>query len=88
MYNLSEPAVGISMGEKEDLELAACIYFINRYNQEHNTNLELVKHTDKPDFILSDAVTGERVGVEVTHLYYDENEAKMILGRMTNKTYG
>ena len=76
------------MSEKQDLELAACTYSIASYNAIHQANLELVQHRDKPDCVLRDAVTGELVGVEVTHLYYDATEAKMVLGRLSKQLHG
>lgn len=76
------------MSEKQDLELAACMYFIDSYNAIHRTNLKLVEHRDKPDCVLRDAVTGEQVGVEVTYLYYDAQEAKMVLGRLSKQLHG
>ena len=76
------------MLEKQELELAACTYFIHSYNAIHRTNFELIAHQDKPDCLLQDVVTREHVGVEVTHLYYDRNEAKMVLGRLPKQPYG
>jgi hypothetical protein len=76
------------MSEKQDLELAACTYFVDSYNAIHRTNLKLVEHIDKPDCVLHDAVTGEQVGVEVTHLYCDAREAKMVLGRLPKQLHG
>jgi hypothetical protein len=76
------------MSEKQDLELAACNYFVGSYNAIHRTNLKLVEHRDKPDCVVHDAVTGEHVGIEVTHLYYDAKEAKMVLGRLPKQVHG
>ena len=76
------------MAEKEELELAACTFFINSYNAIHHTNLEIIQHTDKPDFLLCDANTEEQIGVEVTHLYYDGKEAMMVLGRLSKQPHG
>lgn len=76
------------MNENQDLELAACNYFIGAYNAIHHANLEFIEHRDKPDCVLRDAVTGEQVGVEVTHLYYDAKEAKMVLGRLPKQVHG
>ena len=76
------------MSEKQDLELAACEYFIGSYNAIHHTHLTLGQHRDKPDCVLHDVVTKEQVGVEVTHLYYDAREAKMVLGRLSKQPHG
>lgn len=69
------------MNEKEALEEAACLYFIDSYNKAHGTHFEIKKHQDKPDFLMRNPDTGEMMGVEVTHLFYDSEEAKMLLGR-------
>lgn len=76
------------MSEKQDLEIAACEYFIASYNAIHQTNLKLVQHSDRPDCVLHNTVTDEQVGVEVTHLYYDAKEAKMVLGRLSKQSHG
>ena len=76
------------MNEKQNLELAACTYFIDSYNTIHRTSFQLIAHQDKPDCLLQDVVTGEQVGVEVTHLYYDTEEAKMVLGRLPKQSHG
>ena len=69
------------MNEKEALEEAACLYFIDAYNKEHGTYFEIKEHRDKPDFLAGDHSTSETMGVEVTHLYYDSEEAKTLLGK-------
>ena len=71
------------MNEKEALEEAACLYFIDSYNKAHGTHFEIKEHKDKPDFLVEDSSTSETMGVEVTHLYYDSEEAKMLLGRLS-----
>lgn len=76
------------MNEKLALELAACTYFIASYNGLHKTKFQIQKHQDRPDFLLKDVDTGEMVGVEVMHLYYDAVEAKMVLGRLSGKLHG
>ena len=40
-----------------------------------------------PDFLL-EAEDGTCLGLEVTHLYYDSQEAKMILGRSSDGLHG
>ena len=69
------------MNEKEALEEAACRYFFDAYNNAHGTHFEIKEHRDKPDFLAGDHSTSETMGVEVTHLYYDSEEAKTFLGR-------
>ena len=72
---------GCVVNEKEALEEAACLYFIDAYNKAHGTHFEIKEHRDKPDFLAGDHSTSEMMGVEVTHLYYDSEEAKTLLGR-------
>ncbi len=35
-----------------------------------------------------DTKSGEKIGIEVTHLFFDSREAKMLLGRSTGGTHG
>ena len=67
--------------EKEQLEEFVINNFINNYQIE----LRILKHSDKPDFTLFDKINNKKIGAEVTHLYYDGNEAKILLGRSDNK---
>lgn len=69
------------VNEKEALEEAACLYFIDAYNKANGTHFEIKKHQDKPDFLIGDASTGEMMGVEITQLFYDKEEATTLLGR-------
>lgn len=70
--------------EKPELEVAACNYFLQSYNSFLKTNFSLIDHDDKPDIIIKDNNSGEVIGLEVTHLFYDTNEAKILLGRSLN----
>ncbi|RLC36773.1 hypothetical protein DRH29_03825 [candidate division Kazan bacterium] len=74
------------MAEKKKLEKAAFDYFIKSYNLFNGTNFQFNKHSDKPDFIAED--DGQMLGVEVTHLFYDDNEAKILLGRADKRISG
>lgn len=76
------------MNEKLALESAACTYFVASYNRLHQTTFQIHEHQDRPDFILNDVDTGEKIGVEVMHLYYDSREAKMVLGRLSGQLHG
>lgn len=66
--------------EKRDLERAAVKIFIDIYNRNHPTKLRLLYQRDKPDAVLQDS-NRRKLGVEITHLFYDSEEAKMLLGR-------
>lgn len=77
-------------GEKEKLQLEedAIKLFLKFYNSQTDDKLEKKKHQDRPDFILFNPVTGKDIGVEVSHVFYDDEEAKMLLGRPYTLTHG
>lgn len=69
--------------EKYILEKAAIDIFIKK-----NKNIyTIIKHCDKPDFILLDTEKS-KIGVEVSYLYYDEKEAKLLFNRCEGKSHG
>lgn len=68
------------MNEKERLEKAACEQFVKIYNQQFSSKFTIVKHQDKPDFIIGNQ-DEEQLGIEVSHLYHDQREAMLLLGR-------
>jgi len=70
----------LSNSEKELLERSAVLLFIDRYNKIFNDELKLFSLGDKPDSIITNA-RGEKVGIEIAHLFYDAEEAKYTLGR-------
>jgi len=76
------------MNERLALERAACNYFLDSYNRLHDTAFEIVDHRDKPDFWARDTRSGEKIGIEVTHLFFDSREAKILLGRSPDGTHG
>ena len=69
------------MNEKTKLEKAALDYFVEAYNNRGFTKLKFKKHSDKPDFIVEDSQTNRAIGIEIKHLYYDCDEAKILLDR-------
>ncbi|WP_248912445.1 hypothetical protein, partial [Paenibacillus antarcticus] len=73
--------------EKFALENAAVEIFSNLFNINHKDQYELVERRESPDFVLRD-LKGELLGLEVAHLFYDPEEAKMLLGRSDNKMHG
>ncbi|PPQ49029.1 hypothetical protein C5G87_10580 [Paenibacillus peoriae] len=73
--------------EKFALENAAIEIFINLHNCNHNGQYELIERRESPDFVLRNS-EGELLGIEVAHLFYDFEEAKMLLGRSSNNTHG
>ncbi|EEG78843.1 hypothetical protein [Dethiobacter alkaliphilus] len=71
--------------EKKLLEEAAIHWFIKNIKKLCGIQYHVKKHygedgISKPDFIL----TGheEEIAVEVTHLFYDEHEARLLLGKL------
>ena len=67
-------------GEKKRLEKAACRYFLDAYNREQGTNFKIVKHGDRPDLTAQDG--DKTLGIEITHLYYGDEEAMELLGKL------
>lgn len=74
-------------GEKFALENATVDIFLNLFNFNHKDQYILVERRESPDFILK-GLNGELLGLEVAHLFYDSEEAKMLLGRSDNKVHG
>jgi hypothetical protein len=73
--------------EKYRLEVAAIKLFINISSAGRGINYNIITKYESPDFILEDE-SGNILGVEVTHIFYDSEEAKMLLGRSDKKTHG
>lgn len=71
----------IVLDEKWLLEQAAAENFVSTINNMYSTSYEILKHTDKPDILIGDQATGDKIGVEITHLFYDDEEAKTLLGK-------
>lgn len=69
------------MTEKENLEKAACEQFLKAYNQTYGCSFKTELHSDKPDFIVKDTINGQSIGIEIAHLFHDQQEAKLLLGR-------
>lgn len=69
------------MNEKQWLEESLINYFTSVINTIFNFSFFVVTHRDRPDFIIKEPYRNKIFGVEVTNLYYDEEDAKEILGR-------
>lgn len=69
------------MNEKEALEEYAVQNFIEALREQTGISYKIIEHRDRPDLVIENEDTGERLGVEVTHLFYDSQEARIILGR-------
>ena len=70
----------MGFNEKQELERAAIKYFVSSYNKAYRGKLVIEKRQECPDFILSNGNKGQ-IGAEVTNLFYDLQEAKLLLGR-------
>ncbi|MHB8482031.1 MAG: hypothetical protein ACYDBV_04735 [Nitrospiria bacterium] len=75
------------MGQKEDLEIAACEFFLKSFNIRQGSQFEIISHRDKPDFEVLDRYSEETFYLEVTHLYCNTEETKYLLGKPGNSLY-
>ena len=71
------------MNEKKKLEELAGKYFLNSYNELRKVNFVIKTQREKPDLEIIDTSTDTTLGVEITHLYYGTEEAKILFGRTT-----
>ncbi len=71
----------MSLQEKWALEREAAEAFVFAFNELNSTHFKLAKHADKPDFTATEKDTNQTVGIEITHLFYDDEEAKLLLNR-------
>ncbi len=69
--------------EKWLLEQNAAEYLVEALNRQLGTDFRVVLHADRPDIVIEDLDTGQQIGVEVAHLFYDAEEARIFLGRST-----
>lgn len=70
-----------SVDEKWLLEESAAEALVEILNTQQGENFNIFQHTDRPDFVIENQKDGTRIGVEVTHLFYDSEEARLIFGR-------
>lgn len=73
--------------EKSALEEAAVNIFVDLYNFNRKDYIEVAERRECPDYIIKN-IEGDFMGLEVTHLFYDSEEAKMRLGRSTKEMHG
>jgi hypothetical protein len=66
--------------EKHQLERTAVRLFLSIYNLNNLAKLRLLYQRDIPDAVLQQQ-DQRLLGMEITHLFYDSEEAKMLLGR-------
>ncbi len=73
----------IISNEKKKLEELAGKYFLTSYNKLLGVNFEIKTQREKPDLKIVDKNTDTTLGIEITHLYYGTDEAKILFGRTT-----
>jgi len=71
--------------EKWALEEMAAEYFVAALNRKLGSAYQIVLHSDRPDIVIEDFHTGHSMWVEVTHLFYDDEEARFFLGRSASE---
>ncbi|MDP4161114.1 MAG: hypothetical protein Q8911_15370 [Bacillota bacterium] len=69
------------LNEKWLIEEGAALALVETLNLQQGTNYEILKHGDRPDIVIENKLDGTRLGVEVTHLFYDAEEARLVFGR-------
>lgn len=72
--------------EKHDLEKAAVNWFLPQYNILKG-EIYSVDWQERPDAVLKYS-DGRKLGIEITHLYYDQEESRYIFGRSNKKQLG
>lgn len=74
--------------EKRRLEREAVKLFISLYNDRCEGRVRLLYQRERPDAVLEDTRSRGKIGVEITHLYFNECEAKQLLGRSNQEDCG
>jgi hypothetical protein len=75
------------LDEKWLLEQAAAEHFVTALNNMYAASYAVIEHSDRPDVVIEDVNTGDLIGIEVTHLYYNGDEAKELLGKSGENNY-
>lgn len=70
----------MTQNEKRLMEIAAIQIFLQHYNQINGSDYSLLRMQERPDALITNS-QGVILGIEVTHLFYEPYEAKMLLGR-------
>lgn len=72
----------VQVSEKKQLEAAALNEFLPQYNSASSSTYRIksLEAQERPDVILEDE-NGNLLGLEITHVYHDHQEAKILLGR-------
>ncbi|MDA8440843.1 MAG: hypothetical protein M0Z55_00490 [Peptococcaceae bacterium] len=67
--------------EKWLLEQNAAENFVQALNARSGTAYRVLLHSDRPDVVIEDVQSCHKIWVEVAHLFYDAEEARILLGR-------
>lgn len=70
----------MAVSTKKKLEREAVDLFISLYNKTADNRLRLLYQQEKPDAVLMDS-WGSKLGLEITHLFYSEQEARQLFLR-------
>jgi len=62
---------------REEAEKIIIDRFLIAYQKRFGVELTIITHRDKPDFEVIDPITNEHIGIEVTGVYQNEEEAKI-----------
>jgi hypothetical protein len=66
--------------EKRALERTAIKLLVDSINETSEIKLRLLYQQEKPDAVLQDTLN-QKLGLEITHLFYNAREAKTLLGK-------
>ncbi|MGC7870330.1 hypothetical protein ACPUYX_02235 [Desulfosporosinus sp. SYSU MS00001] len=69
------------LNEKWLIEEGAAQALVALLNSQQGKDYRIIKHADRPDIVIENQQNGRRLGVEVTHLFYDSDEARAVFGR-------
>ncbi len=75
------------LDEKWLIEESAAQALVELLNNQQGKNYKIFRHADRPDIVIENQADGTRLGVEVTHLFYDSEEARFIFGRSEEHDY-
>lgn len=76
------------MDEKEKIEREALAYFLRLYNRKFDAKYRIAEKRERPDFEVEDRISGNRMGVEIAHIFHDKKEAMMMMGRDPSEIHG
>lgn len=75
------------LDEKWLLEENAALALVEILNIQQGNNYKILMHEDRPDIVIENQTDGKRLGVEVTHLFYDSEEARYVFGRSSQQNF-